>query len=491
MTEVILNSEQQQFYNKITELDFTKLLLTGEAGCGKTFVLTQALAKLQREGKKVILCAPTHMARIQLLEKMPEDIRHEVPTSTTASLLSRYPILGSDGNTFFSKATMENINKWDIIAIDEVSMLSKNEVDVLQHSSAKIIYSGDFAQLPTVMQKRADFRNVPNFHLVQQMRQSGPILQAAQENRDEVKFPTQSVYSDDGNVIVNDHIDSLLSIFYTNLLSCKNIKETTDHRYITFTNKEALEVSSNARDKIHGIESDEKPFINGEYILLYESCAAGYNGEVVKVTGVKKTPSDPRAFRYSHLFKSYEVEVEGSRGKCWIGVIPPKCNPVVEEYKEQIIERIKLARKTRNEGELNVCFDELKVFDQLWTKVGYPYAITCHKSQGQSIPNVYVNTTAFQKASNKRALLYVALSRAVENLYTVKVEDPRWLVVRKINEEYKEAKNLYQSTFNSCPHKFRWKLGLKARTPEQKEITTGVIMAAIDKAAKGENVLQF
>ena len=68
-----LNDEQLEVYTKIVSCDFDKLLLMGEAGAGKTYVLTQALAQLHRMEKRVLLCAPTHLARITLLNKMPED----------------------------------------------------------------------------------------------------------------------------------------------------------------------------------------------------------------------------------------------------------------------------------------------------------------------------------------------------------------------------------------------------------------------------------
>jgi hypothetical protein len=481
-----LNAEQQSFYNKITSLDFNKILLTGEAGCGKTYVLTQALAQLFREGVKVLLCAPTHMARINLQTKMPEDVRPYMPTSTVASLLSRHGFQAGDGSTAFTRPKTDRLANWQVIAIDEASMLGQTDLEALQSAGAKIIYTGDFAQLPTVMQKRGDFSDIPVFHLTQQMRQAGPILAAAQANRDKVTFPTETVMSPEGNVVVTNSRNELLDAFYAALAN-STVDESITHRYIAHTNAEVLEVSASVRDHVHNVSSATEPFIAGEYLLLYETCAAGYNGEVVKVLNARKDPKAERCGRFAHLFQSYEVEIEGVRGTTWISAIPPLSNPAVEQYKEQIQERIKLARRLRNEADLKFCFEELNSLDQFWTKVGYPYAITCHKSQGQSIANVYVNTLSFDGASNKRALLYVALSRATTNLYTVKVPPKRWEMIRKINSEYKAAKALYESALSEPAHKFRVKMGLGARTPEQKEILTGALLFAIEMSKTTEN----
>jgi hypothetical protein len=473
LTDVKLNQEQQKFYDKVQDLDFDKLLLAAPAGAGKTFVLTQALAQLHREGVRVLLCAPTHLARVNLLNKMPEDVRHEIDTATVASLLMRHGFTTDTGGTAFTRPKIDRLGKWEVIAIDECSMLGANDVAALQFAETKIIYTGDFSQLPTVMQKRADFSEVPVFNLVQQMRQAGPILAAAEVNRESVVYPTESVYSDDGNVIVTDSTQELLDVFYKNLQEC-SVEDSIHHRYIAKTNKEVLDVSTAARDQVHGIDSTTEPFIANEYILLYETCSAGYNGEVVKISQVKKSQTE----RFPDLFSSFEIEVEGSRGKCWITAIPPQSNPVVDEYKEHLKERINLARATRNDAELDFCFTSLKNLDQFFTKVSYPYAFTAHKSQGQSIANVYVNTQSMQ-GSNKRALLYVALSRATTNLYTVKVPPKRWEVIRKINTEYKLTKAQYEAKFKEPAHNFRIRYALKARTPEQKDLCTGMMKSAI------------
>jgi len=478
LTEIKLNSEQQAFYDKVQALDFDKILLQGCAGSGKSFTLCHALAQLHRDGVRVMLAAPTHLARVNLLNKMPEDVRHEIETGTTASILMRHGFTSDNGGTAFTRPKIDRLNKWDVIAIDEVSMLGANEVEALQSSSTKIIYTGDFAQLPTVMQKRADFSKVPVFRLVQQMRQAGPILAAAEANREKVTYPSETVLSDDGNVIVTDSQQELLDLFYKNLTEC-GVADSINHRYIAKTNAEVLQVATAARDQVHGIDSSSKPFIAGEFLLLYETCSAGYNGEVVKITGVEKTQAD----RFPNLFQAFDVEVEGSRGTCWITAIPPQSNPVVDEYKEQIKQRINLAKATRNDGELDFCFTTLKNLDQFYTKVSYPYAITTHKSQGQSIANVYVNTVSLQ-GSNKRALTYVALSRATTNLYTVKVPPKKWEVIRKINTEYKLMKEEYETLTGEPAWKFRKSYNLKARTPEDKQLTTNMMRHAI-KIAKG------
>jgi hypothetical protein len=108
--------------------------------------------------------------------------------------------------------------------------------------------------------------------------------------------------------------------------------------------------------------------------------------------------------------------------------------------------------------------------------------MTVHKSQGQTIEHTYVDTQSFAKASNKRALLYVGLSRASKALHTVIVEKPRWQVVREINESYRAAKARYEAVFAEPAHKVRGRTGLPARTPEQKQVLTEYMEALIADA---------
>ncbi|NDE18655.1 hypothetical protein EBZ80_27505, partial [bacterium] len=122
-----LNEEQLDVYMKLINKDFTKLLLMGEAGAGKTYVLTQALAELHRQGAKVLLCAPTHLARITLLNKMPEDVRPYIETRTVASLLGRFGFNTGDGGVAFSKPKADRLGGYEVIALDECSMIGKGE----------------------------------------------------------------------------------------------------------------------------------------------------------------------------------------------------------------------------------------------------------------------------------------------------------------------------------------------------------------------------
>jgi hypothetical protein len=440
-----LNDEQLEVYIKIINKNFNKLLLLGEAGSGKSYVLTQALAQLHRQDTKVLLCAPTHLARITLLNKLPEDVRPYVETRTVASLLGRFGFNTGDGRTAFRRPKADRLGGYDIIALDECSMIGKAEYDVLIESGAKIIFTGDFKQLPAIMQKGSGMMDDPHiekFNLVEQMRAPGVIHTAAQLNRDGVHFPSESVSDAHSQVTVHASKADMLQRMVSDIVSdTRGTSAHPNYRFITHKNSEVYAVGRFVRDMViaHETGNSTDAITAGEYLLNYETCPAAYNGEVVKVTQVLRDGGAS----HSTMWDSYKIEVEGSRGKCFVNIIDPRKLHIAEEYLQQRQELLKEANKHKAFDAAKGYLAEIQHVSTYWTKAFYPFAMTTHKSQGQTIEHTYVDTESFAKASNKRALLYVGLSRASVALHTVKVEPPKWQVIRTINDRYRAAKIAY------------------------------------------------
>ena len=479
--ELNLNPEQLEIYTKVVGGDFNKLLLMGEAGAGKTYVLTQALAQLHRMEKRVLLCAPTHLARITLLNKMPDDVRPYVETKTVASLLGRFGFNTGDGGVGFSKPKADRLGGYDVIALDECSMIGKGEYDVLIESGAKIIFTGDFKQLPAIMQKGSgmmDDPRVEKFALRQQMRAPGVIHELAQRNRDGVHFPAASVSDSHSEVVVHATKTEMLERMIGDIIADERGPIAhPNYRFITHKNSVMYETGTFIRDMVIAAEGGDSAsaITPGEYLLNYETCPAAYNGEVVRVLQVLRDGGAS----HSTMWDSYKIEVEGSRGICFINVIDPRKLALADEYIQQRQELLKEANKRKAFDAAKGYFAEIQHISTYWTKAFYPFAMTTHKSQGQTIEHTYVDTQSFAKASNKRALLYVGLSRASVALHTVKVEPPKWQVVRTINDRYKAAKVAYEAMFGEPAHKVRVRTGLPARTPAQKLTLTEYMEALI------------
>ncbi len=128
------------------------ILLTGEAGSGKTFVLRQFIKWARNKGKNVAITATTGLAATHL-------------DGETIHRWSKIGIMTNLPSNFIKKITKkdaERIKKTDILIIDEISMLNDYQFDMVNQiiktvrgnnqpfGGIQVILSGDFFQLPPI-----------------------------------------------------------------------------------------------------------------------------------------------------------------------------------------------------------------------------------------------------------------------------------------------------------------------------------------------------
>jgi hypothetical protein len=186
----------------------------------------------------------------------------------------------------------------------------------------------------------------------------------------------------------------------------------------------------------------------GEHVILNETCEIGYNAEVVRIDNVEA--HDLPAWNATY----YEVFANES---------------VIKTFDQDTWERISVEigymRSQLNALREEKRFDQVKSYTQqieyiekTFTKVAYPYATTVHKCQGQTIAHVYLNSLSIDKATNKRALTYVGISRASETLHVVDVPLREWQAQRTCNYVYKEGRAMYEAVFQEKYYRLRDKL---------------------------------
>jgi ATP-dependent DNA helicase PIF1 len=144
-TDGNLNEEQQASVDHA--LSGKNVFVTGSAGVGKSYTLHSIVSELKKAGKKVGIAAPTGISALQ------------VGGSTLFSLFSIHPNMLEDGTIRFCKRWTE----LDVLVIDEVSMLdpvlfayldkharkSRNE-SKSAFGGVQLVLIGDYFQLPPV-----------------------------------------------------------------------------------------------------------------------------------------------------------------------------------------------------------------------------------------------------------------------------------------------------------------------------------------------------
>jgi ATP-dependent exoDNAse (exonuclease V) alpha subunit len=486
-----LNAEQQELYDKVVGLNFSKMLLLGEAGTGKTFSLCSALSELARRGTtNLVLCAPTHLARLNILHKLDPDVRHLVETATVASLLSKFGILKDDGTTQFTAGSADRLDQYSLIALDEVSMVSESDYLLFMTSKAKIIFTGDYKQLPPVMAKSAEGKmnthtrtgNLEVIRLTEQMRQQGVIHKAAERNRTKAWFPEETEIGAEGErIIVHDNNKSLVETMVSEILADSRAYESVSHyRYITYRNESVRKVGKQIRDRVlkhyFGYDTSGLPFVTDEIVMLRENKGSiGYNGELVKIVGVRR---DTRAHNYP--WNSYEITLRGSLGTGMIRTLPPCQKDMLDEHVAKLQSRLRRHQIAGEMASAREVLTEIKRIKTHWTLVQYASAITTHKSQGSTIENVYLDTLSFARAPNRRALLYVGISRASQSLHTVRIPPALQLSRTEVNGAYRAARSAYEDVTGESYRKVVRYLGVPTGSLEGKQIVTGYLESLVE-----------
>lgn len=129
------------------------MLLQGDPGTGKTTIIKEIISIYEKQGKKVVLCAPTGRAAKRMTEA----------TEKEAKTIHRLLEIGK----IQDELKLENIDydvppiDADIIIVDEVSMVDVFLMNTLLkgiYIGTKLVLVGDSNQLPSVGPRKSTRR---------------------------------------------------------------------------------------------------------------------------------------------------------------------------------------------------------------------------------------------------------------------------------------------------------------------------------------------
>lgn len=390
--KISLTDEQKVVLRAILQWYVTRekpfITLGGFAGTGKT-TITALLRKIIHDKKpsfSVAFCAYTGKASRVLANKLVEEgIQLPQDSVSTIHGLIYQTQTDKDGRIvgWHKKPTM----KYDLIIVDEASMLNYQLWQDLLSFGIPILAVGDHGQLPPV-EGSFNLMNNPELRLERIHRQAAdnPIIQLSMEVRNTGKI---QVGKFGAGVIKYDRADPLIfEIIQTQLQQLDD-----DTLLLTGSNKTRIQLNKEVRQL--QMRETEEPEVGDKVICVKNNWEKHiYNGMVGTIRHIKN------GFAEDGESLWYEVEIEmNDQNMLYIGKI----------WKGQFnaLSTLKDIPKLPNK-------ETIDLFD-------FGYALTVHKAQGSQAKKVIVFEERFQKMDEEmwRRWLYTAITRAENELYII------------------------------------------------------------------------
>lgn len=432
------------------------VFLTGKAGTGKTYVLVEYIKECEKEKKNVLCMAPTGIASLNLSSG---NYIGKTMHSGFAIPIPAYGKLYEDINL---SAIPKETKLADVIIIDEISMCRNDNFEyfafVIQKikkelgRNIQIIVCGDFFQLPPVV-KEEDKRKLKQFGLDP----SGYCFLSPEWNKFKFKFCELTEIKRQNDTEFIENLGKLREgdascIPYFNQHVNKDIVTCAEDIVICSLNSKANEINEKFLSEIPG----------PRYAYGCERV-----GKTSKEYSVDDTIFLKPGARVIFMVNDV-IDQKYQNGTIGI-VVECKDKSVIVKIKNEEVEVSPYEWKSHNitisNGEIYK--KEVGKFKQLPIKLAY--AITMHKTQGQTYEKCIISPDSFTDGQ-----LYVAISRAksidgliltepilpeyiktsplVKEFYlTHKIDVPEWIIEKKKTVIEKRKNNKSKTKSKSKP----------------------------------------
>ena len=361
--------------------------IAGWAGVGKSTLVKFIIEALRVPEERVCYIAYTGKAAQVLRQK-------GCPNAMTAHRLLYKSIPLGDGR--FKHIPYSDIEPYQVIVVDEVSMLPKKMWELLLKHKKYVIALGDPGQLPPVAADNVDILDHPDIFLDEIMRQAleNEIIRFSLDVREgrsiklyngqDVRVVPRSEYFQPGFLLWGDEI-----------LCAKNITRkqiNSDIRNILFPNQDLKEPL--VGDKIICLKNDWF-FVNETGDALVN----GLCGEIVNAKEIKGTKSNP------YMDKTLHIDL----------------NP---DFDGAYFYDVELDYRLIVDGEPTVTWENWKRIPRIYhpKEFDYGYAITVWKAQGSEWDKVigFCEHIKDQTREDYKKYLYTMITRASKKLILVR-----------------------------------------------------------------------
>ena len=426
-------------------------LLKGYAGTGKTTLVSALVNTFSKFKKKTVLLAPTGRAA-----KVFSVYSHKKAFTIHKFI---YKIKTTDGLTQIIRKENKLINT--LFIVDEVSMISDQSQGselfsninllrdliefVFEGENNKLLFIGDDAQLPPVMEEESPAMNVQylkqSFHLeiddyqlrdvVRQSKDSGILYNATilreKINQNNFTLPlfSKKTFSDFININSNDLEDELNTLYAQ--------YNPDDIVIITRSNKRAYIFNNEIRNRIFYRENkiatgDYVMAIKNNYHWIEEDSEVGFlaNGDMMEILNIQKVET-LYGFNFAdirvHLcdypnFPNIELKIIleslDTPGAALTHAELKKLYAEVSKDFEDIPNKRVRFLKIKNSPYLNAA------------QIKFSYSLTCHKTQGGQWKITFIDFNMFNDTPlDKEQLrwLYTAITRTTDKVYLLNFKE--------------------------------------------------------------------
>lgn len=362
-------------------------VISGYAGSGKSTLIKFIIAALDVAPERVAYAAYTGKAAQVLRNKGNLD------AMTTHRLL--YKSVPKPDGTFMHIPKVGLKIEYDVIVIDEVSMLPKEMWELLLSHKIYVIACGDPGQLPPIGEENGILDH-PHIFLDEIMRQAqeSEIIRLSMDIRD--KKAIKPFHGKEINIVpCNELCDGML-MWADQVICGKNITRYQMNDYYRqmlwdMDPQAPVDTTPRIGDKLICLKNDwdiispiGDALVNGTIGQL-ASIDLGYNPKLgIKTANIDFIPDGPDSADYNTIFTNVPIDWK----------LLTLREPTINKDNWRLFKRTKLEQ-----------------FD-------YGYCITAHKSQGSEYPKVLV-IEEMLKGSEHERWLYTACTRASEKLTLV------------------------------------------------------------------------
>lgn len=364
--------------------------IAGYAGTGKSTLVKYIVAALDLdEQNDVCYVAYTGKAANVLKEK-------GCPNAMTTHRLLYQSVPRNDG-TFYHKIKRPLEYRYDLIVVDEISMLPKEMWDLLLSHKIHVICLGDPFQLPPIGEDNGVLAN-PHIFLDEIMRQEeeSEIIRLTMDIREGKTL--ELFQGKEVQVIDQKDIVGGMYGWADQILVAKNLTRRT--------------INNQMRKMLFGTE-DTTPIEGDKVICLRNDWEHPSAAGDIAVNGTIGTLSNIR-YAYNNPFLNPRMTAD------FLPEAYTDADVEVSPY-DLYFRDINMDYKLLTTGEETVTKENFKTFPKIWRPqvFDYAYAITTHKAQGSEYDKVLV-FEEYLKGGDHARWLYTAATRAKKKLVLVR-----------------------------------------------------------------------